>query len=69
MLKFLIAILVIFSLLSNLNAVNGKDITCFVDCINKEPNFYKDCPKGALLNPKCRAVLKNCKDECNYKNN
>ncbi|EAL70564.1 hypothetical protein DDB_G0273187 [Dictyostelium discoideum AX4] len=60
MLKVLIAILVVISLLSNLNAVNGQKFYCFLDCIKKDRN----CRMGRSEDANCLEYFKKCKDEC-----
>ncbi|KAK5575258.1 hypothetical protein RB653_010515 [Dictyostelium firmibasis] len=64
MIKIFIVLLVIVSLLSNLNLANGKNISCFVDCINDDPNFHTECSKSAFFKPNCRSILKKCRDQC-----
>ncbi|EAL66087.1 hypothetical protein DDB_G0282455 [Dictyostelium discoideum AX4] len=63
MLKFLIAILVIFSLLSNLNAVNADKYNCVSKCAFADPNYYKLCAFGT--NGKaCREIEERCVKGC-----
>ncbi|EAL70521.1 hypothetical protein DDB_G0273241 [Dictyostelium discoideum AX4] len=63
MLKFLIAILVIISLLSNLNAVNGQLDACLTNCY-KKTNVRKECPKGRPFSQRCKEIMNKCNDQC-----
>ncbi|KAM9959663.1 hypothetical protein ACTFIR_000751 [Dictyostelium discoideum] len=63
MFKILIAILVIFSLLSNLNAVSADKTNCIAKCAYASPNFYKLCTEGIPGAP-CRMIYEKCAKGC-----
>ncbi|KAM9959389.1 hypothetical protein ACTFIR_000464 [Dictyostelium discoideum] len=65
MLRFLLAILVMITLLSNLNAVNGIPFhECMDKCyIRKDPDYSKNCLK-LFPEIKCVYTINYCIKEC-----
>ncbi|EAL60786.1 hypothetical protein DDB_G0293324 [Dictyostelium discoideum AX4] len=62
MLKIIVTILVIFSLLSNLNAVNGDKNGCIAACAHAHPDFFKFCANGYSQSDKLKC--QNIKEKC-----
>ncbi|EAL66640.1 hypothetical protein DDB_G0281757 [Dictyostelium discoideum AX4] len=65
MLRFLIAILVMITLLSNLNGVNGNDFyKCLHQCYEKRNPYYaKECFVNNT-HIECKQLLNECLKEC-----
>ncbi|EAL66638.1 hypothetical protein DDB_G0281753 [Dictyostelium discoideum AX4] len=68
MLRFLIAIIVMITLLSNLNTVNGNNFPNFFECYNKctikkDPNYSKNC-LTVFPEEHCATLLRECAKEC-----
>ncbi|EAL70590.1 hypothetical protein DDB_G0273183 [Dictyostelium discoideum AX4] len=66
MLKILIAILVVISLFSNVNAIDIGDYQneaqCAIGCVKNAPNYSYECANWSF--PSCRDLLKKCAIEC-----
>ncbi|EAL61034.1 hypothetical protein DDB_G0292970 [Dictyostelium discoideum AX4] len=61
-----VTILVIFSLLSNLNAVNGDKIGCIAKCANANPDYFKFWAIGHSQSDKlnCKNINEKCAVGC-----